>query len=175
MRVVRESRWELIAAHKPRWFPLALVGAGIAFAVAELLRPFDSVAQTVGSGLVAVFFVFSGYMMSTRSEFRFDAESRKVKWREQRPFATAAGVIAFSELRGVAVEAHDDSDGKIYRVVLHTAGGNVPLTRHYSTFEPDEDTQQRIANWLRAHDVAIAMPVAATGAVHSTRQNAALR
>jgi hypothetical protein len=95
-------------------------------------------------------------MMSTRTEFRFDAKSRKLKWHERLPFVEASGVIAFSELTGVSVQSLDDSDGVSYRVVLHIRTGDIPLTRHYSTVEPHEETARRIGVWMRAHDVGIA-------------------
>jgi hypothetical protein len=156
MRVVSESKWELIAAHRPRWLPLILVLAGVSFASAALLHPFDSLAETLGAGATALFFVFSAYMASTTSEFTFDATSRKVKWQERRPFAAADGVIAFSEIKGVAVQTNEDSEGKSCRVVLHTNAGDTPLTRHYSGIEPhEEDTARRIATWLRAHNVEL--------------------
>jgi hypothetical protein len=153
MRVVSESKWELIAAHRPRWLPLAFLVAGVLFTL--WLQPVKSLGQMMGAGAPALFFVFSAYMLSTRYEFRFDATARKVTWHEKRPFAAdVSGVIAFRELKSVAVQTQDD-DGKSYRVVLSTTAGDTPLTRHYSTVEPHEETTRRIADWLRAHGVGI--------------------
>ena len=153
MRVISESKWELIAAHRPHWLSLLFVCAGMAMAAGAMtLRSPPGVAQTVGMAASALFFVFSAYRVSTTSEFRFDATSRKVKWVERRPFGKSSGAIDFSELKGVSVQTQDES----CRVILQTAAGDTPLTRHYSTVEPHTETARRIAAWLRAHGVDVA-------------------
>jgi hypothetical protein len=151
MRIVKNTRWELIVCHRARWVPVLFLGAGVAIAIAAFLRADYDTATRIGAACSALFFVFSAYILSGSAEFRFDANSRRVHWCEHRPFRQREGVFAFGEIRGVILQANDNGDASP-RIVLRLLRGDMPLTP-YSSVGAHEEVARCIGDWLRGHGV----------------------
>ena|SRR5579871_3689016 len=156
MRIVQNTRWELIARHRARGLPVLFLAAGVAFALAAFFHADYDTTTRLGAAFGAAFFVFSAYVISAAMEFRFDANSRRVHWYEQRPFRRREGVFAFDDIRGVVVQtnAHDDASP---RIVLRLRQGDMPLTP-YSGVGAHEEVAQHIDAWLRGHGVVSETP-----------------
>jgi hypothetical protein len=155
MRVVVNTPAELVASHRPRLLP-ALLGTLVVAVAARAVMQYESMAtaEIVGTVLgVATAAVIVG-LVSRSSEFRFDAVSGELRWKRWGFLSRSHGTIALESIERVIIGTNHDGEGEADRVVLITKQGRLPLTWHYSSIEPHEQTAQAIRLWLREHGIS---------------------
>lgn len=81
MRVVVNTPAELVARHRPRLLPWLPGALAVALAL-RAIRHFESLdaSDLVGTALGIATAVTIAILMGRRSEFRFDAGTRRVNW-----------------------------------------------------------------------------------------------
>lgn len=154
MRVVENTPAELVARHRPRLLPWLPVALAVALAV-RAVRHFESLdaSDLVGTALGIATAAAIAFLMARRSEFRFDAETRRVNWVVEHFRSRVTGSASLDDITAVCIETNSGGDTSGDRVVLVTEAERVPLTWHFSGIEPHRETARAIRTWLRDHGV----------------------
>ena len=149
MKVTINTQSELVFRHRPRILPL-LLGLLVLAVVVQAFLEFETMSgkDLIGTVLgVSVCTVIVG-LASRQSEFHFDTARGDLRWAQWGPFWRSQGVLRLEEIGGVTIETNRYGAGECNRVVLLTRQGRLPLTWHYSSFEPHSKIAEAIRLWL---------------------------
>ena len=151
MRIVKESKAELVLEHRPIVFPV-MTGVLAAAVLVQTLRSADSLtaAQWTGAITGIAVGVIIGYLMALPSRVVFDSVGREVRWQHKGWPGRDQGRCPLQDVTDVQVLS-DSPNGGPERVTLLTSKGLIPLTRDFRAFEPHQQTASVIRKWLRVH------------------------
>ena len=122
MRIVRQSPTELVVKNSTLWMSI-VCGAG-----ALTLIFFGIAKAKPGMFLVAVFFLLFATITARGSTFTLDGLERVARWRDYKLLKTSSGTVRFDDVSDITVEATSmDKSGTMYRLVLQTTNGPVPM------------------------------------------------
>jgi hypothetical protein len=126
---------------------IAFMGVGMA-AYDSVIGSHDTnrlAAQLIGSGI----FALCALVFLEKTCFRFDPVDKVITWNRRRGFQLRQGVVAFDEVRSVAVEVPIGDEGvPSRRICLHLADQtHLPLVNAYHV--DADDGIVRLADRLR--------------------------
>lgn len=152
MRVIVNTPATLVARHRARVLP-ALLATFFAYVAYHALTEHDSLStgRLVGHVLSVAMGVVIIALVARESEFRFDAATATVYWQRRGWRDRSRGAVRLADIQVATIETNDTGDGPAQRVALVTTAGRLPLTSHYSSVEPHEETARAINLWLCQH------------------------
>ena len=153
MLALQESFDQVVYRHRGVMAPAITVGGTAGGLLALLAGAHPGLALLAAGGALGV-----GALVHTRSEFRFEAATRRVTgWR--RAFRRTEHLeLAFADIEGVQVEAIRGGPSA-YRIVLQTPAGPVPLVPSHRSDPTVLKDARRIHAWLQAQGVAVPLHV----------------
>jgi hypothetical protein len=129
MHVTRKTNQELVVVDSSIWVSVFLLCA--AFPVV-----YQSIAHGKLSGLwIAGFFALCSFLFWRKEVVVFDAGRQQAIWWRRRAFKAASGMVPFSEITGIGMEASAAGEhGTLtYRLTILTADKPVPMADGYSS------------------------------------------
>lgn len=152
VRVIVNTPATLVARHRARVLPGLLATFPVYVAYRALVtHDALSAGGIIGHVLGVATGVVIVALAARESEFRFDATTATLYWRTRGWRHRSHGAVRLADIQAVTIETNDTGDGPAQRVALITTAGRVPLTSHYSSVEPHEDTARTINRWLLDH------------------------
>jgi len=131
MKIVRQTPTEIVVRDSSIWISV-ICGAGFLFILTMTARD-GNWKGMLGSSLLLVF----ALAWLRRSTFSFDAGAQKIRWRRLRVLRLASGEIPFSAVQDIRIDetlgSGSGANTSIYRPVIVTAGGDVPMADVYSS------------------------------------------
>lgn len=93
----------------------------------------SSGADTIILGFAALVFLVVYLLIKTYIIIIFDADLKKLFWRNKKLYKKEIKVIEFADIKKVKRESNFDQDGvKYYRVIIETTDGVFPLTDNFT-------------------------------------------
>jgi len=122
----------------------------VAAVVVQTLQSVDSLSPMQWAGATAGILVgaFIAYLIALPSRVVFDSAQREMRVHHSRWPGRGETRCAFDDLTDV--EVHTDAS-RAERIALLTSRGPIPLTRHFSGFEPHDENARAIKTWLGDH------------------------
>jgi hypothetical protein len=144
MHIVRKTNQELVVVDGSIWISVFLL-------CAAAFMGFQGVAKKTPNWwiLVALLALFA-FIAWRRETVTFDAARQEVQWVRRRAFSLAGGTVAFSEIKGIALDSMTDNHGVLtYRLTILTAGKPVPMSDGYGGGEGHyESLRKQILEFL---------------------------
>jgi hypothetical protein len=149
LRIITNSPSYLVLVHRPVVVPTIAAALVIGVIVQAVGSP-NALAggEIVATGAGIVVGSIISYLSALPTRFVFDAARGVVVWQHFGWPGRVRGERPLCEVIGV--EVHDDVSGAS-RVVLSTARGVIPLTRHFIGFDRHTENAAAIRDWLANH------------------------
>lgn len=126
MHVARKTNQELIVIDGSIWLSVFFLCAAAFIAVMGVTHNMRN--WWVSAGLFTLF----AFIAWRRETVTFDAAAQQVRWIRHRAFRLASGTIAFSDMRGITLEAmNTNRNVPSYRLTILTTGKPVPMSDGY--------------------------------------------
>ena len=128
MHVTRKTNQELVVVDSSIWVSVFLLCAAVPAGL-----HIDCTRRA--SGLwVAGFFVLCAFLFWRKEVVVFDAGRQQAAWWRRRAFKAASGMVPFSEITGIGMEASAAGEhGTLtYRLTILTSGKPVPMSDVYA-------------------------------------------
>ncbi|MGC2614255.1 MAG: hypothetical protein WA354_09520 [Terracidiphilus sp.] len=150
MHVSRKTNTELALVDSSIWVSVLLLCAAVPVV-------YISIAHGRQSGLwVTGFFVLCAFLFWRKEVVVFDAAKQQATWWRRRAFKAARGMIAFSEIKGIGIEASAAAEhGTLtYRLTILTSDKTVPMSDVYAGNRPHyEALKAEISEFLHVENV----------------------
>jgi hypothetical protein len=150
MHVSRKTTTELALVDSSIWVSVLLLCAAVPVV-------YMSIAHGRQSGLwVTGFFVLCAFLFWRKEVVVFDAAKQQATWWRRRAFKAANGMIPFSEIKGIGMEASAAGEhGTLtYRLTILTSGKPVPMSDVYAANRPHyEALKAEICDFLHVENV----------------------
>lgn len=100
----------------------------------------------IGASITCLLFL----LVSEKSDFVFDASSRRLTWTRRLGFIRRSGQLPFEEIQHVVIRAAlgTDSVAPSRRIVLLTRSGELPLSASYSPSDEYEENAEKVRTFL---------------------------
>ena len=100
----------------------------------------------IGASITCLLFL----LVSEKSDFVFDAGTRRLTWTRRVGFIRRSGQLRFEEIEHVVIRSAlgSDSDAPSRRIVLLTRKGELPLSASYSPSDAYEEDAESLRNFL---------------------------
>lgn len=100
----------------------------------------------IGASITCLLFM----LVAEKSDFVFDAATRRLTWTRRVGLRRSAGVVPFEEIRQVVIRSAIGTDAVApsRRIVLLTRGGELPLSAGYSPSDQYEADAERLRMFL---------------------------
>jgi hypothetical protein len=119
--------------------PLLLPGLGLLFVVVGVVALLSNAFSGLWDpnavfGACASIAMGGGLFLYTarRCEYHFDRFGRELHWVQRGLFGTREGWIPFAHIERVVLQRGPDAEDELYRVVLYTRDGELPLSRGFT-------------------------------------------
>ena len=128
MHITRKTNTELAFVDSSIWVSVLLLCAGAATVYASVMQ-----GKLNGLWVAALFELFA-FLFWRKEVVVFDAGRQQVTWWRRRAFKAASGMVPFTEIKGIGMEANaaGEQGTLTYRLTILTDGKPVPMADVYS-------------------------------------------
>ena len=126
MHVTRKTNQELVVVDSSIWISVFLLCCFVPAVYLSIVR-----GERVGF-LAAGFLLLCVFLFWRKEVVVFDAGKQQAAWWRRRAFKAASGVVPFSEITGIGMEASAAGNNVLtYRLTILTSGQPVPMSDMY--------------------------------------------